>query len=222
VTLSDDTVLNALKSHFVCGFKNIKGEPYSGKSGQHDPDSPAVVTTNGAGPHNVQMFFLSSDGVVLHCLPGYWSPADFLHEMQFALNLNRTWKNDSLSLDKKKTLFRQSQLADMRGHSMAMRQRSRLQKFDEKKEKEKTDSDFSFKPGDFHPVVYLTPGNKHKLAKVNDLKTVDQVVHERMAERPFVPYEEFDVERFSDYGKMRYDKHENDDSRGMRATRMKK
>jgi hypothetical protein len=44
-------------------------------------------------------------------------------------------------------------------------------------------------------------------------KTVDQVVHERMAQRPFVAHESFDVESFSDYGKMRYDKHEASDSR---------
>src|SRR5262249_42692220 len=162
----------------------------------------------------VQIFFLSSDGVVLHCLPGYWSPVDLLHEMQFALNLNKTWQNQSLSLEKKNEIFRQANLADMRNHSQAMRQRSRLQKFDENKEKEKADSDFKFKPSDFHPVVYLTPGTKKKPPKVNDMKTVDQVVHERMAQRPFVPYEDFDVERFSDYGKMRYDKHENDESRG--------
>jgi len=29
-----------------------------------------------------------------------------------------------------------------------------------------------------------------------------------MAQRPFVSYEDFDVEKFSDYGKMRYDKKE--------------
>jgi hypothetical protein len=39
---------------------------------------------------------------------------------------------------------------------------------------------------------------------------VDQVVHERMAKRPFVPYDQFDMEMFSDYGKLRYDKHEAD------------
>jgi hypothetical protein len=46
------------------------------------------------------------------------------------------------------------------------------------------------------------------MQRQSDLKAVDQVVHERMARRPFVAYESFDVENFSDYGKMRYDKHE--------------
>jgi hypothetical protein len=62
------------------------------------------------------------------------------------------------------------------------------------------------KPGDYHPPVLVAA---KKVAKMGDLKSVDQVVHERMAQRPFVPYEDFAVEKFSDYGKMGYDKHEN-------------
>jgi hypothetical protein len=40
------------------------------------------------------------------------------------------------------------------------------------------------------------------------LKTTDQVVHERMAQRAYIPYDEFDVEKFCDYGQLRYDKKE--------------
>jgi hypothetical protein len=211
VTLSNDIVLNILKNQFVCGFRNIIGEPYAGKSGKHDPDSPAVLTTNGAGPHNVQIFMLSSDGTVLHCLPGYWCSEDLVYEMQFAMAQNRIWQNASLSLDRKQKLFQQANLQSIRVHSPAMRQRSHLQSFDAKEERQKADSDFKYRPGDYHPPVYVT--GKHKMAKQSDLKTVDQVVHERMARRPFVAYESFDVESFSDYGKMRYDKHEAGDSR---------
>lgn len=203
-------------------LQEYQGEAYAGKSGKHNPDSPAVLTTNGAGPHNVQLFFLSADGVVLHCLPGYWAPADLLHEMRFALSLNKVWQNNILSPERKQELFRQANLADMRSHSADMRQRSRLQKFDEKEEKQKAESDFTFKPGDYHPTVVLTPGTRRKAPKVNDMKTVDQVVHERMAERPFLRYEEFDVERYSDYGKMKYDKHENGRSPSMQTAKMKK
>jgi hypothetical protein len=211
VTLSNDILLNILKNQFVCGFKNITGEPYAGKSGKHDPDSPAVLTTNGAGPHNVQIFMLSFDGTVLHCLPGYWTPEDLIHEMQFAMNMNRIWKNDSLPLEKKQKLFQQANLQDIRLHSLAMRQRSHLQSFDAKEERQKADSDFKYKPGDYHPPLYVV--GKHKMVKQSDLKIVDQVVHERMAQRPFITYENFDVEKFSDYGKLRYDKHEASDLR---------
>jgi hypothetical protein len=34
VSLSDDSVLNVLKNQFVCGYRNITGEPYAGKSGK--------------------------------------------------------------------------------------------------------------------------------------------------------------------------------------------
>jgi len=206
VTLSNDILLKVLKNQFICGFKNIKGEPYAGKSGKHDPDSPAVLTTNGAGPHNVQIFMLSSDGTVLHCLPGYWCPEDLIHEMTFAMGLNRLWQNHSLPLDKKQKLFALANLQDIRLHSPAMRLRSHLQGFDAKEERQKADSDFKYRPGDFRPPFYLV--RKHKMPRQSDLKSVDQVVHERMAKRPFVAYESFDVESFSDYGKMRYDKHE--------------
>ena len=211
MTLSNDILLNILKNQFVCGFKNITGEPYAGKSGKHDPDSPAVLTTNGAGPHNVQIFMLNADGTVLHCLPGYWAPEDLIHEMQFAMNMNRIWQNNSLPLERKQKLFQQANLQDIRLHSLAMRQRSHLQSFDAKEERQKADSDFKYRPGDYHPPLYVV--GKHKMPKQSDLKTVDQVVHERMAQRPFIAYENFDVEKFSDYGKMRYDKHEASDSR---------
>jgi hypothetical protein len=206
VTLSNDALLKVLKTKFVCGFKNIKGEPYAGKSGKHDPDSPAVVTTDGAGPHNVQIFLLSSDGTVLHCLPGFWAPADLLLEIQFAQGLNKIWKNPNYSQEKKNRLFREANMKHVLTHPLDMRQRSHLQSFDAKEERNKENSDFQFKPGDYRPPVLVAA---KKMAKMSDLKSVDQVVHERMAHIPFVPYDEFDVEKFSDYGKMGYDKHEN-------------
>jgi len=39
-------------------------------------------------------------------------------------------------------------------------------------------------------------------------KTTDELVHERMATRPFEPYASFDTVRFVDYGRPLYDKHE--------------
>jgi hypothetical protein len=203
-------MIRVLKNNFICGFKNIKGEPYAGKSGKHDPNSPAVLTTNGAGPHNVQIFMLSADGVVLHCLPGYWAPLDLLQEMNFAMTLNQVWQNKSLSLEAKQKLFREANLIHVRSHPADMTIRSRLQGFDAREERQKADSDFKYKPGDYHPAATLLA--QAKKVRQSDLKTVDQVVHLRMAQRPFVAYEDFDVEKFSDYGKMRYDKHEADET----------
>ena len=201
MTLSNDAVLNVLKNQSICGFRNIKGEPWAGKSGHHDTDAPAVLTTNGAGPHNVQMFFLSPDGTVLHCLPGFWSPADLLPEIQLALNLNRVWINGNATLDKKQKLFRQAQLSHFLQHPKQTVERSHLQNFDAKHEKQDADSDFKVKESD-------SLHRQFRLARNSNLKTTDQVVHERMAQRPFVNYENFDVEELTDYGKIRYDKKE--------------
>src|SRR5262249_843547 len=153
VSLSNESVLKALKTGFVCGYKNITGEPYAGRSGRHDPNAPAVLTTNGAGPHNVQMFFLSKDGTVLQCLPGFWAPQDFLYEMRFALGLNKVWQNDQLSLESKKRLFTQSQLQDIPRHPADMVARSHLQSFDAKEEAKKKQSDFQLRPGDYRSPV---------------------------------------------------------------------
>jgi hypothetical protein len=209
VTLSHDALIRTLNSRFVCGFKNIKDEPYCGKSGQHDPDTPAVLTSNGAGPHNVQIFVLSGDGTVLHCLPGFWTPDDLLTELQFAQSLNRVWKDPHLSRAAKDKRFTEANRKHAQVHPLAMRARSQLQGFDEKKERTKADSDFKVQAGQ-QPTVTLT----RRGLKLSDMKTVDQVVHERMAQRPFVPYEEFDVAAYVDYGQLRYDKHENDPRRG--------
>jgi hypothetical protein len=193
-------VISVLKTQFVCGFRDIRGEPYAGRSGRHDPNVPAVVTTNGAGPHNVQLFVLSADGTVLHCLPGYWSPQDLLYELRFALTLKPLWENADLPLDRKRQLGSLATLADIPRHPLDMVARSHLQNFDAKEEENKPDSDFRFRPGDYPPRI--------RMAKHGELKTTDQVVHERMARRPFVPYEDFDVAQFCDYGKFRYDKQE--------------
>lgn len=214
MSLSNDAVLNVLKGQFVCGFKNITGASYAGKSGHHDTTTPAVETTNGAGPHNVQLFILHADGTVLHCLPGYWAPQDLLFEIRFAQSLKRTWENPSLSPEKKRQLFTQSNLENIRHHPKDMMARSHLQNFDAKHEEAKADSDFKFKPGDYRSSFH-TP--KH-----GDLKTTDQVLHERMAQRPFVSYEDFDVEKFSDYGKWKYDKKEESRDAAVPAAKPKK
>ena len=43
-------------------------------------------------------------------------------------------------------------------------------------------------------------------------KTTDVIMHERMAQRPFVAFNRFDVAHFVDYGRPKYDK--NEDFRG--------
>ena len=124
-----------------------------------------------------------------------------LLEIQLAQNLNSLWQNNNVTPEKKNKMFHQTQLAHTAQHPAQMTERSHLQGFDAKHEKQESDSDFKVKSSD-------TIHRRVKLAKNNDLKTTDQVVHERMSERPFVKYEDFDVAEFTDYGKIRYDKKE--------------
>jgi hypothetical protein len=202
VSLSSDPVLKVLKTRFVCGWKNITGESYAGKSGKHETDGQAVSTTNGAGPHNVQMFMLDRDGTVVHCLLGFWAPADLLRELDFGLSMDKLYRAPNVSAEVKKRKFVEANFHHIRLHPPDMIARSRLQSFDAKHEADDPSSDFKFHPGDFMPNLVL-PGKKNGV-----LKTTDQVLHERMARRAFVSYEAFDVAEFSDFGKTRYDKKE--------------
>ena len=67
---------------------------------------------------------------------------------------------------------------------------SKLQGFDKSKEERAKESDFRRRGGEGEVA-----------------RTVDQVMHERMARRPFLKIEEFDLSAVVDYGTMFYDKH---------------
>ncbi|HVY63124.1 MAG TPA: hypothetical protein VHF22_15810 [Planctomycetota bacterium] len=203
MSLSDPQVLSLLRGHFVCGWKNIEGEAYAGKSGDHMPSNPAVRTTNGAGPHNTQLFILASDGTVLHCLPGYWDPRDLAREIGLASQLNAVWRNGALTREQKDARFRELQLAHLATHPQDMVDRSVMQGFDKKFEQRRrgATSDCILREGSRMPA--LRPSRPRQQ---DEFKTTDQILHERMAARPFVKYADFDVARFSDYGRPKYDK----------------
>jgi hypothetical protein len=173
-------------------------------SDAHAPNSLAVNTTNGAGPHNIQIFFLSSDGIVLHCLPGFWNPDDLIGEMGLASQLNAVWKNPKLTRAQKNSMFTQMQLDHIKEHSPEMSSRSHLQDFDGSFEISNS------KTSDFVPACAKGGTSMSAWGRVSpaDLKTTDVVVHERMAVRPFLPFQTFDVAVFSNYGTQQYDKQE--------------
>lgn len=170
----------------MVGWRDISKEPYAGSSGDHKREFKAVEVSNGSDPHNVQLFFISPDGIVLHALPGFWRADDLLHEMKLAEALHKLWQNRSLSREDKERQFSRLQRAHVRTHSKQMRDRSPLQWFDAWEEQQKPTSDFATgRPG--------------------VLRTVDEVVHLRMARQAFVPFERFDIRALVDYGKLEYD-----------------
>ena len=187
MSLSEDPTFSALKSKFVCGWRDIKDEPWCGVSGRYDPDNGAAWTTNGAGPHNIQLFMLSADGTVLHCLPGYWETHDLASEIKLAEELNKVWLDSSLGRAEKDRKFRDLHAKHLADHPREMVARSPMQGFDRKfEEKRKDTSDCFMKDG--------SP------------KTTDRILHDRMAQRPFVAFEKFDTEKYTDYGRQKYDK----------------
>lgn len=189
MTLSNPQVIDALNSNFVSGWRNIEGKTsYAGRSNKHMPENPAINVNTCAGHHNVQMFFMSSDRKVLHVLPGYWQPKDFLAETKLALELDRIYRSKSLSIADRNSQYLDSHLKHAYSHDRNLTKGARLVNFDRKFVQRRGVKDFQRKA----------------LFKGSGLKHADQVVHERMAERPFISFDRFDVARYIRMGRKRY------------------
>ncbi|MFY9234560.1 MAG: hypothetical protein WAO58_08885 [Fimbriimonadaceae bacterium] len=197
MSLSQDPAFSLLKNDFVVGTRDITGEPWSGFSGTHSLEAGAVVTTNGAGPHNIQMFVMAPDKTVLTVLPGYWNPEDLAFELKVANELYAVWKDPKLTRAQKDAKFAAAHLGHITDHPQAMVRRSQMQGFDQKFEAKQrlasSDTILSTTGGKMGGPVF---------------KTTDVIFHERLARQPFAKYEEFDVVSFSDYGRAKYDKKE--------------
>ncbi len=200
-----------MSNELVCGYRDISRESYAGFSGKHDVDGNAVATTNGAGPHNLQTFLLSSDGTVLHCLPGYWNSNDLVHEIEFAGRLDDLWRSPSYSLSQKKQMYRDMQLRHVSEHSPQTVSRSRMQGFDMKYEAKNRPyaSDAILNPQVAVQLASMEKGQKPPFGVKDAFKTTDRLMHERMSMRPFIPFTQFDVASYVDYGRPKYDKNEN-------------
>lgn len=204
MSLSSPQVIDYLSSKYVCGTRDITGLSYAGVSGRHEINGNAVGTTNGAGPHNIQIFVLAADGTVLHCLPGYWNPQDLIYELDFARSLNQVW-NSRQSLTAKQAQFSKLHLAHIKEHPPAMVKRSQMQGFDQLFElKNRFDTTDTIASRSLAAMAL----KDHMKIPEGAFKTTDMIMHERLARMPFEPYDQFDVVGFSDYGKIQYDKSE--------------
>lgn len=207
MSLSSEPALSILKKHFICGVRDISEESYAGVSGVHTTNGQAIDTTNGAGPHNLQLFILSPDGIVLTCLPGYWHSQDLVREMNLAQDLYKVWQDPTLNRFQKNNIFTQMHLSHINQHPQAMVRRSRMQGFDQKYEANHRlyESDTISNP-QLIESSYTTGMDLPKAA----FKTTDVIMHQRMAKRPFVPFNQFDIAAYVDYGRPKYDKHEDE------------
>ena len=177
-----------MKKNFVSGWTNIKGKtPYAGTSNTHKPSYDAKCVTNCAGHHNVQMLFMTADGKVIHCLPGFWAPRYFLHEAKLATNLARLYYKRG-SVVRRNEKYLNLHLECALAHDAALRHASQHQGFDKQNLEKRKKTDFKRTKG------FIASG----------LKTPDQVMHERMAAVPFIPFNKFDIAKYVDMGRKRY------------------
>ncbi|HIA54224.1 MAG TPA: hypothetical protein EYN91_19395 [Candidatus Melainabacteria bacterium] len=205
MSLSQEPAFSYLKDNFVVGYKDITGASYAGVSGVHMPTGNAVSTTNGAGPHNLQTFVLAPDGTVMTCLPGYWAPQDLVSELKLGQDLYKVWNNKSLSRADKDSYFRQMHQDHFRTHSLQEQRRSRMQGFDMKYEaKNRLHTSDCILDSRLAATV-LQKGMKPPMGA---FKTTDQIMHDRMSQRPFTNYMNFDVVAYTDYGRPFYNKNE--------------
>lgn len=190
-----------IQTKFVAGWHNNITEKYVGESHGYTCEQTAVGTTNGAGPRNVQIFVLAADKTVIHALPGYWHPEDLASELTLALDLHAVWTDASLTRAQKDAIFTERQLDRAANPPAALRARSRWQGFDRKNEQKRLES------GIERDTFLRDAEGQVLLDKQGEpaIKPVDQLVHERLAARPFVAYADFDVPVFFDYGRAYYD-----------------
>jgi hypothetical protein len=198
VTLPNDDVAEDLQRHFVLAHKNIERELHVGLSHGYKPTDSAVGTTNGAGGRNVQFVVLAADETVLHVLPGFWHPEDLVEELRLARELHALHLDASKQADVKQRLCAAMHQAHARRHGTAAMPRSDWQSFDRAHELQRAQWQLANEVTLRDTVVQDAVGDL-------SLKTIPEIVHERLAAQPFRRFDEFDMNAFVDYGRAHYD-----------------
>jgi hypothetical protein len=201
VTLPNEDVMNLLSSRFHLVWRNIEKESHVGLSHGYKPNQTAVGTTNGAGGRNVQLVVLAADETVVHVMPGFWHAEDLLGELRLALDVHRLYRDEELTTEGKQAMFAALHRSFLRRMSPETIGRSGWQGFDVWVEAERAKR----QPGRDTVVCDETGQTVAGQGGVPQLKPVSQVVHERMAARPFRKLADFDMESFVDYGRAFYD-----------------
>ena len=192
MTLPNEDVMELLQERFIVGARNIDKEGHVGLSHGYRPDQTAVGTTNGAGGRNVQLLVLAADDTVIHALPGFWHAPDLLVELRLALEVYRLHINERLSSASKLAMFEALHRAHMRRHLEGAQTRGEWQHFDRSFELERAEKET-------RDTVHTVAGGPKAL------KSIPQIVHERLLARPFKRQAEFGMDAFVDYGRPFYD-----------------
>ncbi|MEO2006889.1 MAG: hypothetical protein ABGY41_22650 [Candidatus Poribacteria bacterium] len=183
MTLPNDDVINYLDSRFILFHRNIENDKHVGMSQGYKPTQSAVGTTNGAGPRNVQFLILACDETVLHALPGFWHAEDLIPELQLAFEINRLYLDQSKDAAQKDKMFARLHKSHMRRHGAAAERRGHWQGFDRRAEMSRVQLE---ERDTFRKTV----------SGELELKSVPEVIHDRMLQRRFKKLDEFDLENF--------------------------
>ena len=204
MTLPNDDIVQFLDGRFVLSHRNIEKDAHVGMSHGYKPTQSAVGTTNGAGPRNVQFLVLAHDETVLHAMPGFWHADDLIKELTLGLEIHRLYGDKSVGAARREQMFGMLHRSFLRRHEDELERRSQWQGFDrwheiERLKREPRDTFVQTRSGEY------------------ELKSVVQVIHDRMVTRPFRKLDEFDLEQFVDYGRPFYDNNHGD--RGKKFSR---
>ena len=87
VSFADNQVQKAISNNFVSTYTNIEGDPTSGMSFEHAPNTPAGQCGSTAGRQNVQTIFMTPKKEIFHVACGFQTPEELLKEMKLASGL---------------------------------------------------------------------------------------------------------------------------------------
>jgi len=93
VTFADPETTDRMNRDFVLVWSNQQPELISGKASEPSQaqtpfsQEEAKQYPLGGGGGNIRSYFCDSEGHVLYYLEGYWDPARYRHECEFALTL---------------------------------------------------------------------------------------------------------------------------------------
>lgn len=197
MTLPNDDIIQFLDGRFVLSHRNIQSDEHVGMSHGYKKTQSAVGTTNGAGPRNVQFMVLANDETVLHAMPGFWHADDLIKELTLGLEIHRLYHDEAIESGRKQQMFGMLHKSFLRRHGKDMERRSQWQGFDR-----------------WHEIQRVQTEERDTFVKNDkgeyEIKTVPQVIHDRMTARPFKKLDDFDLEKFVDYGRPFYDNNHGD------------
>lgn len=197
MTLPNNDVIDFIGTRFVLAHRNINKDDHVGMSNGYSTSQSAVGTTNGAGPRNVQFLILAADTTVLHALPGFWHPEDLIAELQLAFEINRLYLDAQKTYSQKAKMFELLHKTHMRRHGADAIRRGHWQDFDRHVEVARVKRE--------ERDTFRTLANGQL-----QLKSVPEVIHDRMLARRFKKLDDFDLESFVDYGRSFYDNNHGD------------